>query len=100
MTYETKDITAENSFTNALEITGEFNLSIYGTFSATVTLQRSFDAGTTWHDVNSWTAPFEGVDTEPALRDYGVTPVVAQYRVGVKTGGYTSGTANVRLGHS
>lgn len=38
---------------------------------------------------NFFTAPFEGT---------GFDPEIMYYRIGVKTGGYTSGTAVVRLG--
>jgi hypothetical protein len=34
-------------------------LSISGTFTATITLDRSYDAGNTWHIVESYTAPTE-----------------------------------------
>jgi len=34
-------------------------LSISGTFDATVTLDRSFDGGDTWHIVESYTIPVE-----------------------------------------
>jgi hypothetical protein len=55
--------------------------------SATVTVQRSRD-NSTWRDVDSWTAPSEEVGFEP-------NPMY--YRVGIKTGGYSSGTAVVEL---
>lgn len=83
-----KSITAENSFTTAVQIAGWFNVSISGTFSATVTVQRSPD-NTNWYDVDSWTAPAE---------DVGMEPEVMWYRIGVKTGNFTSGTVVVRLG--
>lgn len=84
----TAAITAQNTFTDKFQVVGHFNLSISGTFSATVTVQRSFDNGSTWLDVDTFTAPYEGVghDAEDLF-----------YRVGVKTGEFTSGTANVRL---
>ena len=85
----TAAITAQNTFTDPLGVTSKpFSLSISGTFVATVTVQRSHDGGTNWHDVESYTVPIE---------DSGVEPVGALYRVGVKTGNFTSGTANVRL---
>lgn len=87
-TIASKSITAQNSFTDAVQITGWFNVSISGTFSATVVAQRSTD-NVTWRDVDSWTAPAE---------DVGMEPEVMWYRVGVKTGGFTSGTVVVRLG--
>ena len=84
----TKAISAENTFSDAVNLEGYFNISISGTFVATVTVQRSYD-GTNWHDVDSWTAPAEEVGFDPEYR---------LYRVGVKTGNYTSGTVVIRLG--
>lgn len=91
MAFKAAAITAENTFTDVLGVNAghSFNLSIYETFVAVVTLQRSFDGGTTWLDVKAYGAPIE---------DRGFEPEGALYRVGVKTGGYTSGTVNVRLG--
>ena len=85
-----KDISAQNTFSDGIYTEGGFNLSISGTFVATVTVQRSFDAGSTWRDVDTFTAPIEtyGVDPEP----------VVVYRAGVKTGDYTSGTVSIRIG--
>ena len=89
----TKAITAQNSFTDAINlgpsIGRNFNVSIWGTFSATVVLQRSFDQGTTWLDIIAYSEPIE---------DSGLECESAQYRIGVKTGGFTSGTVNVRIG--
>ena len=82
-------IGAQNTFSDAVQLTGYFNVSISGTFAASVVVQRSTD-NSTWRDVNTFTAPFEGTGYEPE---------VMYYRIGVKTGGYTSGTADVRLGY-
>ena len=87
-TVATASITAENTFTTPVTLEGYFNLSISGTFTATVTVQRSYD-GSTWHDVDSWTAPSEEVGFEPEYR---------AYRIGIKSGDYTSGTVEVRIG--
>jgi hypothetical protein len=87
-TLTTKDISAQNTFTDPVQIEGYFNVSISGTFSATVTAQRSVDK-VNWHDVDSWTAPAE---------EFGFDPEYTWYRLGVKTGGYTSGTVSVRIG--
>jgi hypothetical protein len=87
-TIASASIAAENTFTTAVQLEGNFNISISGTFVATVFVQRSTD-GTNWRDVNSFAAPFEGTGFEPE---------VMYYRIGVKTGGFTSGTAVVRLG--
>jgi hypothetical protein len=71
---------------------GFLNLSLSGTWSATVFLQRSFDNGTTWLDVESYTA-----NTEKAVEDYEKGVV---YRLFCKTGGFTSGTIVCRLSNN
>ncbi len=86
----TASITAQNTFSDGLYVEGDFNLSISGTFVATVTVQRSFDQGSTWRDVDTFTAPIETFGTDPE-------PVVV-YRAGVKTGDFTSGTVDIRIG--
>lgn len=81
------DISAQNTFTPATLVHGEsdFDVLIAGTFVADVVVQVSRDE-TTWYDVKTYTAPV--VETG----DLGSTWYV---RAGVKTGGYTSGTATV-----
>lgn len=83
----TSSLSAENTFTSSIDLVGYFNLSISGTFSATVTVQRSFD-NTNWFDVDTFTAPIE---------TYGFDPSQCYYRAGIKTGDYTSGTAVISL---
>jgi hypothetical protein len=83
----TKTISAADSFTDAVHIIGDFNLSISGTFVATVTVQRSTD-GTVWRDVDTFNAPSEEVGYDP-MKNY--------YRAGIKTGAYTSGSATIQL---
>lgn len=99
MSAVTKAIGAQNLYSGwvtpslqqskGIEGSGFLNLSIYGTFSATVTVQRTFDGGTTILDVVEYTAAAERLIEDHEAR--------IQYRVGVKTGDYTSGTVNVRL---
>ena len=93
MAFTTKAIAAADSWSDAVAVTPAkgtfFNVSIWGTFTATVTLQRSFDAGTTWLDVATYTTSKEEVRQEPEG---------ALYRLGCKTGQFTSGPVNVRLG--
>lgn len=83
----TASISAQNTFSSSLNLVGHFNLSISGTFVATVTVQRSFD-NTNWFDVDTFTSPTE---------TYGFDPSQCYYRVGVKTGNYSSGTVVVTL---
>jgi hypothetical protein len=79
----TKSIAAENTYSDSMAAKGAFTLTLSGTWSATVYLQRSFDGGVTWLDIGSYAANIE---------DYGNEPVPCHLRFGVKTGGYSSGT--------
>ena len=91
-TLTTKNITAEDTFTDAVKLEGHFNLSLTGptfTNTTTVTVQRSPD-NSTWYDVDTFTKPTEDVGFEPEFM---------WYRVGVKTGDFTvADDINVRLG--
>ena len=91
-----KSITSENTFTDPIHPVYQsiafLNISIDGSaWAATVTLQRNFhdEAESVWHDVESWTGNTEAI-VEEKEKD-------VEYRLGVKTGNYTSGTINVRL---
>lgn len=89
----TKSITAQNTFSDTLNLLSEsFNFSLSGTWVATVYVQRSFDAGATWLDVEAFAENGEVVGVEPEHN--------VRYRFGVKTGGYTSGTVVGRLGRN
>lgn len=89
---QTANLTAQNTYTSPLQVAKKsFNLSVSGTWAGTLTLQRSFDGGTTWVDVETYTANTEKVGTDPEHKVF--------YRIGFKTGEYTSGTAVVRLSH-
>lgn len=71
---------------------GAFNISLWGTFSGSVTVQRSFDGGTTWVDktpssIYTLTAPASFTDEEPEV---GVI-----YRLNCTS--YVSGTINYRI---
>ena len=91
----TKSVTAQNQFSDAFEPhldnrnSGVFNISISGTWVATVTIQRRFSAEGSWFDVDTHTANIETFATE-IEQD-------VQYRIGCKTGEFTSGTAVLRL---
>jgi hypothetical protein len=87
-TLVTASIIAQNTFSDAVRLEGYFNISLSGTWVATATVQRSID-NSTWVDVKTYTLNAEEVGFEPEFM---------WYRVGVKTGAYTSGTVVVRLG--
>jgi len=77
-------ITAQNTFTEWAELTGITDISVSGVSDSTVTVQRTFDAGKTIKDVESFTADFEKI-LETSEQG-------ALYRVGVKTGNYGTDT--------
>lgn len=94
-----KSVTAENTFSNTVRIIGvgtdrAFTIDISDTFVATVQLQRSLDSDVgPWEDVSgeTWMAPVTEVYTD------GLDNQIAYYRVGVKTGGFTSGNVVIAL---
>ena len=42
-----------------LETQNQMTFSLSGSFTATIDIQRSYDAGSTWHVVKSYNAPIE-----------------------------------------
>lgn len=69
----------------------KFNVRVSGTFVATVTVQQAFPEDlTTFFDVKQYTGPIVelGDSPEPGTR----------WKIGVKSGDFTSGTLNLRLG--
>ena len=85
----TADIIAQNTYSDEVEMRGYFNFSLSGTWTAVVFVQRSFDSGSTWLDVESFTENTQQKGLEP---EGGVL-----YRFGVKTGGFGAGTVEGRL---
>jgi hypothetical protein len=69
----------------------QFQIAISGVWVATVTLQYSVGAPGSWVDVDSWTG------NTTTSKDDGLDNEIIYYRIGVKAGNYTSGTANVQL---
>jgi len=83
-------VAAQNTFIPPILMQGVFNLSISGTWTGTVTLQRSFDKGTTWLDVGSYASNVESnAEFEAETGVY--------YRAGFKTSNYSNGTAVIRI---
>lgn len=81
---------AAGSWSEPLSVWREqlFDLSISGTFAATVYLQRCSqeddpDTAANWHDVDLFTSPVEMT---------GISGAKNFWRIGVKQGGYTSGS--------
>jgi len=88
---QSASLTAQNTYTTPGDFGGTFPMRLRGTWSATVTLQRSDDGGTTYDDVDSFTANTVQIVTEPARGG-------AIYRLGPKTGDFTSGTIVAQVG--
>ncbi len=87
----TRTITASNQFTDPVKLRGYFNLSVEGTWTGTLTVQRSFDLGSTWYDVDTFTANTEEYGLEPEYTN------VVLYRIGAKADALSSGSAVLRL---
>lgn len=96
----TADVTAENSFTSAIRVTGvgssrPFTIIRAGTWVATVTLQRSLiSENGPWLDVTTYST------NGTVSFDDGLDNQIAWYRIGVKTGDFTSGTVELELNYS
>lgn len=83
-----RTVTAQNQFTDSIRIANKTaSLSIASTaISATIVLQRKLpeEDSTKWRDVASFTANAEKIIDGVGVWDY---------RIGCKTGGFTSATA-------
>ena len=94
---EEVDVSAQSTWSDPIEITGVdasrvFGIVIAGTFVATVTLQRSLDTDTgPWEDVTTYTT------ASVTSYDDGLDNQIIYYRIGVDTGDYTSGTAELAI---
>lgn len=96
-------LSAADKFTKPVCIHSDHNVTIWGTFTGTLTLQRSFDyirvlqgrldaSQAVWHDVSTYTAPVSTTgEPEPEADVY--------YRLGFKAGATVTGTAMVRLSY-
>lgn len=87
---------AENDFSGHIRVTGiagqrAFGIQITGTFVATLTLQYSVAEPGNWVDVASYTTP-----TSTSYNDT-LDNQIIYYRIGIKTGNFTSGTAAITL---
>ena len=93
-------ITAEDTFSDPIRVTGvgegrRFGITITGTFTATVTVQYSVNEPGSWVDLTTTYT----VATSTTYLDEQDNQVI-YYRIGVKTGNFTSGTVNASLNYS
>lgn len=94
----TSAIAAQNTFTNEIRVTGvtrNFFLTISNIGTNEVTLQRSVGAPGSWVDVDSYTTN----QTNTVINDE-LDNQIIYYRIGIKTGDYTSGTVTTTLEYS
>jgi hypothetical protein len=81
-------VSAQNTFTNLIQLDGKFQILISGLTNSTVTFQATLD-GVTFHDIETFTT--NGIHVgEVATNTY-------KYRVGVKTGDYGSDTVMIHM---
>lgn len=95
----TDSFSAQNDFSGEIRVTGiegqrSFGIQITGTFVGTLTLQYSVAEPGNWVDVASYTTV-----TSTSYSD-GLDNQIIYYRIGIKTGNYTSGTANITLSYT
>lgn len=94
----TASLNGADQFSSAIRITGvdstrQFAIIITGTWVATVTLQYSVGSPGSWVDATSGSFTTNQAITYDDLLDN----QVIYYRIGIKAGNYTSGTAAVSL---
>lgn len=95
-------LTAQNQFSSSIKVTGitgtgavsgrSVTINISGTWSATVTIQQSVGVDGNYSDYQSYTTNQTNITFADGLDNQTV-----YYRIGIKTGNYTSGTANASL---
>lgn len=92
---DTGTFTATGTSTSFLvDNTRDFNVTLYGTFAATVRLERTFDGGVNWHPITAnGTALY--VWTAPVSESNGESQRGVSYRLNCTV--YTSGTVNYRV---
>jgi hypothetical protein len=94
-------VTGADQWTDPIRVAGigsnrPFQVTITGTWTGTVRVQRSLGEPGAWADVGgyTWTA-----NTTQDLND-GADNQIIYYRIGIKTGEYGTGTADVSLTYS
>jgi hypothetical protein len=95
----TADLSAEDTFTNEIRVAGvggtrSFSIQLSGTFVATLTLQQSIGEPGNWTDVTTYTA------ATSVSYDDDLDNQIIYYRIGIKSGAYTSGTVTATLIYS
>jgi hypothetical protein len=95
----TAALSGADQFTDPIRVSGidaqrGFQLTITGVWTATVTLQYSVGEPGSWVDVVGYTA------NQSLTYDDTLDNQIIYYRIGIKSGGYTSGTATATLAYA
>lgn len=110
--YVQSTLSGADEFSNSVRVTGvaegsgfsvrTIGINITGTWSGTITLQRSVDEDGAWEDVYTsdgsaikWTS-----NTTDYAYDDNLSNSIIYYRLGFKADGYTSGSATVSINFS
>lgn len=93
------DLTAEDTYSDPVRVTSvgtarAFNIALVGTWVANLTLQVAASDAGPWSDVSTYTS-----NVSTSYND-GLDNQILYYRIGIKTGGYTSGTVDVTLSYT
>lgn len=93
------NLSGADQYTNPIRVFGvgasrAFSVTVSGTWSATVTLQRSVGAPGDWTSFETYTS-----NQSKSVND-GLDNIEVYYRIGIKTGEHTSGTAAARLDYA
>lgn len=95
----TASLSAANTFTNEIRVTGvgdsrNIAITTSGTWSGTLTLERSVGVTGNWEEVDSNTVPVNYIYNDE------LDNAIIFYRIGFKTGEYTSGTADIIMSYA
>jgi hypothetical protein len=98
--FQVKTITEEDKETNPIIVEGFYDYSAQGPAGTTVTLQRSFDDGATYEDIEDNETPFSltGFQAHQPYKDNYIPRPTVKVRLKVKTGNFGSGSVVLRIG--
>jgi hypothetical protein len=98
--YQVKTITEEDSGTDPITIEGFYDYSAQGPAGTTVTLQRSYNNGVSYEDIEDNETPFSltGFQAHQPYRDNYIAKPTVKVRLKVKTGNFGSGSVVLRIG--
>lgn len=96
--FASRSIGAQDTFVATLPLAAGqgYDISVTGTFTATVSIQRRLEGDDAWGTVQTVSGSGSAISTQLS----GIAEAKQELRVGVLTGDYTSGTAlcSVRTG--